>query len=339
MAFKKAAPQQAAIKIGFYGAQGSGKTASSLLLAEGLAQVSKKRIAYIDTEHGTDFYAKVVKERKWHPDAFDFDAIYTRSLAETITEVKALDPKQYGVIVIDSISHIWEAAIAAYEGRKTKIGTIPMQAWGTIKKPYKELMALFINSPMHCIICGRQANEFDKDEETEELTKVGVKMKAEGETPYEPHILIRMYQAKQNGDGYVRGQCVAYFEKDRTGLFTGKSIVEPNFKTFSPILSLLGGDQAQIVSDTSEEDSALLKDSNEIEAEKATASLKLRDEFLTKIQAAKDLTELQTVWNEIYSKDGNKYRFKTKLIQEDLDILAQMKDQKKEALSDKMFNG
>ena len=36
--FRKAKAEQAALKIGFYGAQGSGKTFTALLIAEGLAQ-------------------------------------------------------------------------------------------------------------------------------------------------------------------------------------------------------------------------------------------------------------------------------------------------------------
>jgi hypothetical protein len=337
MAFKKAEPKQAALKIGFYGAQGSGKTASALLLAEGLAAHMGKRVAYIDTERGTDFYAQAVKERTWHPKAFDFDAIYTRSLADTLEEMRALDTKTHGVLVIDSISHLWQAAMDAYAGKKTSIGSIPMHAWSSIKRPYKEMMTMFVNLPIHCIICGRQANDFDKDEDTGDLTKVGVKMRAEGETPYEPHILVRMYQAKSDGEGFVRGQCVAYFEKDRTGLFTGRSISEPNFATFKPILALLGGEQAVIEGDTAEQDSALIKDAGELEAEKNAASAVLRDGFMTKIQNAADLNGLQLVWGEIFSKTGTRYNFKTKMTQADLDVLQQVKDDKKEVLSSAMF--
>jgi pantothenate kinase-related protein Tda10 len=65
--FRKAKAEQAALKIGIYGPPGSGKTFTSLLLAEGLARVSGKRIAYVDTEHGTDFYCQAVPARKLHP--------------------------------------------------------------------------------------------------------------------------------------------------------------------------------------------------------------------------------------------------------------------------------
>ena len=83
MPFKKADPQQKFLKMGIYGPPGSGKTFTTLQYAERLAEVSGKRVAFVDTERGTDFYVHKNKARKVHPEAFDFDAIYTRSLAET----------------------------------------------------------------------------------------------------------------------------------------------------------------------------------------------------------------------------------------------------------------
>jgi AAA domain len=247
--FRKAKAEQAALKVAIYGPPGSGKTLTTLLCAEGLAARDGKRVAYVDTEHGTDFYCQHVPERPVHPEAFDFDAIYTRSLMEVIREVKSLDPAQYGVVVIDSITHLWEAARAAYAGKQTKIGTIPMQAWGSIKKPYKELLSILLSSPMHVFILGRQGTEYATDEETDELKSIGVKMKAEGETPYEPHILLRMEAVKPRKTNTL-ATIVAYAEKDRTGVLSGRSFTNPTFDSLCvPLLGLLGGSQAQIKSD------------------------------------------------------------------------------------------
>jgi hypothetical protein len=239
--FQRAKAEQAAVKMAIYGPPGSGKTFTSLLLAEGLAGVSGKRVAYVDTEHGTDFYCKTVPGRTAHPEAFDFDALYTRSLTEVISSVKGLPTDQYGVVIIDSITHLWEAAMAAYTGPKNRGGGIPMQAWGRIKKPYKELMAFLLSSPMHVIFCGRQGVEYQTNEETEELKAVGFKMKAEGETPYEPHILIRMEASKPQKTHEV-AQNIAYAEKDRTGVLAGRSFINPTYQTLcAPIVGLLGG--------------------------------------------------------------------------------------------------
>ena len=92
--FRKAKAEQAAIKLGMYGPSGSGKTFTALLIAEGLAKLTGKRVAYVDTERGTDFYCQEVKSRKVHPKAFDFDALYSRSITDVITGVQSLDPDE-----------------------------------------------------------------------------------------------------------------------------------------------------------------------------------------------------------------------------------------------------
>ena len=98
--FTKAKSEQAFFKGGLYGATGSGKTLTALLWAEGLAAKEGKRIAYIDTERGTDFYAIDIPERAVHPKAFDFDVFHTRSIMEAAEQLAELEPF-YGVIVID----------------------------------------------------------------------------------------------------------------------------------------------------------------------------------------------------------------------------------------------
>lgn len=295
--FRKAKAEQAAIKMGIYGPPGSGKTFTSLLVAEGLAKASGKRIAYVDTERGTDFYCKAAP-RSVHPEPFDFDALYTRSLTEVLKSVRDLSTDEHGVIVLDSVTHLWEAAIAAYGGNQTRAGTIPMHAWGKIKKPYKDLMAFLLSSPMHVIFCGRQGTEYATDEETDELKAVGVKMKAEGETPYEPHILIRMEAIKPKKTMEL-ATIVAYAEKDRTGVLAGRSFVNPSFETLcAPLLGLLGGTQAHI--NTSDETAA--QDAEAIaeqEREREAKSGEMLEEFTAKIMLCKTADDLKAIGKQI----------------------------------------
>lgn len=282
--FRKAKAEQAALKMGIYGPPGKGKTLTSLLFAEGLAKVTKKRIAFVDTERGTDFYAQDVKERTIHPKAFDFDALYSRSISEITIELKRLNPDEHGIIVIDSITHVWEAAIAAWSGKETKIGTLPFHAWGPIKKPYKALLSWLLNSPYHVIFCGRQGNVFEEDDESGEMKKVGTKMKAEGETAYEPHILLRM-EARRSEKGGPE-TIIAFGEKDRTSLLAGKEFPNPNFDTvIKPILSLLGNTQAQM--DSADETAS--KDAEAIaqqDAEREAESERLFKQFSARFDMA-----------------------------------------------------
>lgn len=324
--FRKAKAEQAALKIGIYGPPGSGKTFTSLLLAEGLAKVSGKRIAYVDTERGTDFYCKAVPSRAAHPEAFDFDALYSRSLTEVLSAVKSLPESEYGVIVLDSVTHLWEAAIQAYGGNQTRAGTIPMHAWGKIKKPYKDLMATLLSSPMHVLICGRQGTEYATDEETDELKAIGVKMKAEGETPYEPHILIRMEAIKPKKSMEL-ATIVAYAEKDRTGVLAGRSFANPTFDSLcKPLLGLLGGTQAHM--DTPDETAVR-------DAEAIAAQDRAREEnsaaLLERLSARISLCETEKALKELAKEITP--QLKAQMLPQDVTKLREKYQDKESALS------
>lgn len=282
------------MKVGLYGPPGSGKTFTALLCAEGLAKASGKKIAYVDTEHGTDFYCKAVPSRKIHPEAFEFDALYTRSLMETVAEVKKIG-SDYGIIVIDSITHIWEAARLGYQGKQTSGGQIPFHAWGKIKAPYKELMTILLNSPAHVFFCGRQGNVYEEDDDGE-LKMTGLKMKAEGETPYEPHILLRLDCLKdKKGNGIIR----AFAEKDRTGVLQGKTIEWPCFENLcAPILPYLCGSQAQFASE-SDVSSGDAEKRAEQEQEKAAHSQRVLEKFQARITLSESKEDLKAIGKEI----------------------------------------
>lgn len=250
MAFKKAAAEQSAIKMGLYGPPGSGKTVSALLFAEGLAKQSGKKIAYVDTELGTRYYSKPSPGRTFHPEAFEFDALYTKSLTETLSNCRSIGP-EYCVVVIDSISHLWDAAIAAYRGPLNGIGAIPGHAWGPIKRPYKELMHWALNCPQHVFILGRQTDEWVDNEKGEKSPGGGYKMRAEKETGHEPDLVGRMESVKQKVGKVVNNKAVAiptvFFEKDRSSTHYGKLIQWPNFDSvIAPLLGLLGDTQTPV---------------------------------------------------------------------------------------------
>lgn len=301
--FQKAKAEQAAIKMAMFGPAGSGKTFTSLLIGEGLGQAGGKRVAVIDTERGTDFYVKCVPARQSHPDAFDIDCLYTRSLIDTLGAVQGLKANEHGVIIIDSMTHLWEAAIGAYRGKRTSAGTIPMQAWDGIKKPYKQLMHFLINSPFHVLILGRQANEWGNDDSTGELVQTGFKMRAEGETAYEPHMLIRMEAIRPRDGKRVLKQMVAvptaFVEKDRTGVLSGKLIEWPSYENIAgPIVGLLGDTQAKVQGD----DEAATHDAEATARQKAAfdhASRNTREEFQARLRLSKTEADVRAVSCEV----------------------------------------
>lgn len=290
--FRKAKAEQAFLKMEKYGAAGSGKTFTALLVAEGLAKATGKKIAFVDTEHGTDFYCQAVPERKVHPEAFVFDALYSRSITEVDKAIHSLDSKEYGVLVVDSFTHIWEAAKAAYTGKQTKQGGIPLYAWGAIKAPYKRLLEYCMSVPMHFIMCCRASNMFETDAETGELKSVGTKPEVEGKTSYEPHIIINM-KGVRKPDGTFCQQ--AFIEKDRTGILMGQTLIDPNFDSLAkPLMKLLGSKQAII---TSEEEVARL-DSESMSndgRERAVWSSEVSRDFVLRMQLCKSQESLDAV--------------------------------------------
>jgi hypothetical protein len=122
--------------------------------------------------------------------------------------------------VIDSITHPWDGCKNTFSGLPSRIGTIPLPAWASIKKPYKQLLHLLLSLPVHVLICGRQGIDYGEDEASGELKSLGYCMRAEGETAYEPDVLLRLESFKASRKAVAIP--MAHVEKDRTGILAGE---------------------------------------------------------------------------------------------------------------------
>lgn len=288
----KDAAGQAFLKLALYGKSGSGKTLTSLLVAEGLAAKRGKPILYIDTEDGTTFYRRNVAERTVHPEGFEFDLLLTKSISEVVEALETVG-KDYGVVVIDSVTHLWEAAQAAYSGKKLPNGAIPIQAWSAIKKPWKRMISLGLDGDFDLILCGREGVLMEEGADGE-VRIAGSRMKAEGETPYEPHVLGRMVPERtKEGATTIR----VYFEKDRSGVLSGRTFDWPSFETFAPVVGYLTGDTQPKVGSI---DTAAERDAEAIAAEAERVEAERRDLFNTIRQAivtARTADELRAAWS------------------------------------------
>jgi hypothetical protein len=296
-AFQKPTLLKAALKIALYGPAGSGKTFSSLLLSEGLARRKGRRVAVCDTEMGTSFYAQPVPQRTAHPEAFDFDVLHTKSVTEVLAALRSLDPDVHGVVVVDSVSHLWDACRNAYNGKLTRHGGIPLHAWGMIKKPYKDLMNLLLSLPVHVILCGRQGIDYGEDEGSGELKQLGFKLRAEGETAYEPDVLVRMESHKANRR--QAATILAHVEKDRTGILAGSTIEWPKFENLAqPLLGLLGSRHAALPTDeeVGQKDAEALAYQEE---EQVRQSAELASGFAERISEAGAVESLRRVASEL----------------------------------------
>lgn len=288
MAFKKAKSGQAKIKMGIYGDAGSGKTPFALLVAEGLQKIYGGEVAFVDTERGTDFYTKKINERYWHKEAFNICVEHTKSILKAKEEIEKIkNDKTFTVVVIDSLTHLWESAKQSYSGKRTKHGGIPIYAWNKIKKPFKDLIDLLLECDKHVILCGRAANMYDEGSTEETMVKVGTKMKAEGDTAYEPNILFEMtpYFDKQKNQTVIS----ATVKKDRSSVLYGKQIDWPNFEnTIEKIMPYLNDGKHEHVKNTDKDD---IRKNSELEAN----SQSLLEQWSNKINQCNNETELHSL--------------------------------------------
>jgi hypothetical protein len=166
-----------------------------------------------------------------------------------------------------------------------------------IKRPYKSLVHLLLASPLHVLICGRQGNDFAEDEATGELKNLGYKMRAEGETAYEPDVLVRLEAHKEGR--MATAVPTAHVEKDRTGVLSGKTIAWPGFDNLArPLLGLLGTTQAAPPT----EEEVGIQDAEVLareERQREQRSVELAARYVARMKEADTVAHLQRVGGEL----------------------------------------
>jgi hypothetical protein len=256
--FKKAEHSQAYLKAGVMGLAGSGKTFTATELAIGLVEymrakglpLAQKPVGFFDTETGSDWVLPRFKEA-------GIDLVVSRSRALTDLR-KGMEEatSECSVLIIDSITHFWTRFVEEYAERANR-RWLEFSDWNFLKKEWRGFTDLYVNTPLHCIMCGRQGYEYDFFENQagkKELEKTGVKMKAESETGYEPSILIMM-EARQELEvaaGSAKGKKTqgskihvkslyrqATILKDRSEKLDGAQFRNPTFKDFLPHIECL----------------------------------------------------------------------------------------------------
>lgn len=244
--FQKAELGHSHLKCGILGLAGAGKTMTSSLIAIGLTNYIKERgiatknvTAFVDTERGADWLTG-----RFHEHGIELQVARTRALADLPGAIKwATDNAD--VMIIDSITHFWRIFCEEYAEKKGRKRGLEFSDWDAVKKEWRKYFTdLYLNSPMHIIMCGRQGYEYDmqvNDAGKKELVKTAVKMKAEGETGFEPSLLIQMEQdQKMSKDGSIIGiDNIATVLKDRGDVMNGAVIKNPTFESFLPHVKLL----------------------------------------------------------------------------------------------------
>lgn len=253
------------LKIAIEGFAGTGKTFLATQIAIGLHKKigADKPIVVYDTE-------KAFRAIK---DLFDNEGIEvkqrkSRSLKDLVTTFQACESGYADILIIDSISHVWESFVQYYIEAKSKrlgkrVTKLSFPDWGYLKPEWKKQFSNWIvNANFHIILTGRAGYEYehDADEETgkmTELRKSGIRMKAETETAYEPDILVLMERLEELMGKEKKITRLAIVLKDRYREIDGKTFENSTFKDFEPVVDkILSGsnvEQAEENPDTFDE--------------------------------------------------------------------------------------
>ena len=196
------------IKLAIQGVSGSGKTLSSLLMAYGIANDWSK-IAVIDTENGSaDLYCHLGSYK-----VLSLSAPYTpESYIQAITICEQAGVE---VIIIDSISHVWEFLLKCHAAM---VGNSFVN-WGKITPRYDAFIQKMLQSSCHIICTMRAKQGYVLNERNGKAIpeKIGLRAIAREGTDYEFTVVLNIDQNH-----------LAKATKDRTGLFNQQAAFTPN---------------------------------------------------------------------------------------------------------------
>lgn len=242
--FKKLENNRPFLKMALEGFAGDGKSFTATSVAIGVHKLikSKKPIAIFDTE-------KAFKALKKEFDKAGIEAVVDdehRSLAALNQAIKWCEDGNADILIIDSITHVWEEYLRAYMQEKQR-NRLEFQDWGIIKPKWKlEFSTPFVMAKVHIIFNGRAGYEYEteiiKEEgkrDRKEIHKSGIKMKAENETAFEPDILVLMEKQQDLISDKKSIWREATVIKDRTNSIDGKTFKNPTFDDFYPAIKVL----------------------------------------------------------------------------------------------------
>lgn len=154
ISIKKAERANLFLKMSMAGISGTGKTYTSLLMAEGLG----KKTLFVDTEFG---------KSQLYADRFNFDIVDLRNhhpnnYIEVVNEAERLG---YDTLIIDSLSHLWmgeDGILQLVEKQTAMMKGNSMLAWGKINPLHNTVIRTILGAKLHCIVTLRQKNHYVK---------------------------------------------------------------------------------------------------------------------------------------------------------------------------------
>lgn len=179
--FTKATKTQSRLRCGIMGPSNSGKTWQALTLANSLGKT-----AVIDTENGSaskyaDLFAfDVINLTNHHPDE------YAKLL-------EAAASAGYDSVVIDSLTHAWDATQRLVDEEVIRTRGNSFQIWGKVGQVYNRLMQKIIQSPIHVVATMRSKTEYvlEENEKGKKVPrKVGLAPQVRSGAEYEFDVVL-----------------------------------------------------------------------------------------------------------------------------------------------------
>lgn len=217
MQLRQSERRKAKIKMALQGSAGSGKTYSSLLLAQGLTNGDFSKVAIIDTENGSaDLYAHLG----------NYNVLTLTPPFTPDNYIKAIDVCEKAgieVIIIDSISHCWDYLLDYH----SSLAGNSFTNWAKIKPLEKAFMDKILQCDAHVIATMRTKQDYVLNQKDGKFVpeKVGLKAVQRDGIDFEFTLVF---------DIDIKHFAVS--SKDRTGLFMGKPEFTINPSTGRKIL-------------------------------------------------------------------------------------------------------
>lgn len=228
MQFTKATKAKSKARVAVIGPAGSGKTYSSLRMAQALAGEHGK-IAVIDSERGS---------ASKYADEFDFDVLEldTFSPEKYVDAIHAAEDAGYAVLVVDSLTHAWSGKDGALEqvdkAKDRSNDKNSFTAWRSVTPMHNALVDAMLQSPCHVVATCRTKTEYvmEKDEKSGKMKprKVGLAPVQRDGLEYEFDLVIDIDTDHKAVVGKTRCKAV-----------DGEVWVKPGPKQFAPFVAWL----------------------------------------------------------------------------------------------------
>lgn len=196
MPFQKVTRRAARLRMALTGVSGAGKTLGALLIAYGLTE-DWSRVALIDTEHErARFYAN---REDFEIGAFLYAPMsppFSPEKYKTLVREGAQAVGPEGVVIVDSLSHAWNAEGGILEIKDriaARSGQNSYTAWNEAGREQSRLVNAILAVPCHTIVTMRSKMEYALEENErgkKQPVKLGLAPVQRDDTEYEFDVVL-----------------------------------------------------------------------------------------------------------------------------------------------------